>query len=105
MREGKFRFDCHPSVPCFTECCRSLNLLLTPYDIMRLKNRLSLPSGEFLESHGEIRFDEQRKLPMVYLKMLDNERQTCPFVKEQGCQVYEDPARPHAGFIPSPGHP
>ena len=87
---NRFRFHCHPSVPCFTECCRRLNLLLTPYDIVRLKNRLSLPAGEFLNSYGQTRYDEQRNLPMVYLKMQDNERQTCPFVSAEGCRVYED---------------
>lgn len=90
IADGKFRFDCHPSVPCFTECCRCLNLLLTPYDVVRLKNRLGMPSGEFLERHGEIRFDEQRRLPMVNLRMQNDDRKTCPFVAASGCQVYED---------------
>ena len=31
-----FTFACHPGVPCFTECCRELDLALTPYDVLRL---------------------------------------------------------------------
>ena len=42
VENGGFRFACHPGVVCFTECCRDLKLLLTPYDVIRLKNRLGL---------------------------------------------------------------
>jgi hypothetical protein len=91
---GGFRFACHPGVVCFTECCRDLNLQLTPYDVMRLKNRLGLCSGDFLDRHTDSRFDENRPLPMVYLQMDQNQRKTCPFVSPKGCLVYED--RPSA---------
>ncbi|MFZ2448445.1 MAG: YkgJ family cysteine cluster protein [Syntrophobacteraceae bacterium] len=89
-----FRFACHPGVPCFTECCRDLNLLLTPYDVLRLKNRLGLPAGEFLDRFADCRFEENRNLPKMYLQMSENERRTCPFVTPKGCSVYED--RPSA---------
>ena len=39
-----FKFKCHPNVKCFTKCCRGINIILTPYDIVRLKNRLGLSS-------------------------------------------------------------
>lgn len=94
LDNGGFRFDCHPGVPCFTECCRDLKLILTPYDILRLKNHLGLESGEFLDRYTDLEVDESSKLPMVYLSMLDNERKTCPFVSPEGCTVYTD--RPSA---------
>ena len=40
IQHGKFSFACHPDVPCFTKCCSDLDLALTPYDVLRLKNRL-----------------------------------------------------------------
>jgi len=94
LEDGRFRFACHPDVPCFTECCRDLRLLLTPYDILRLKNHLELTAREFLDGYTSSDFDEQRRLPMVFLQMGDDERKTCPFVTSEGCQVYED--RPSA---------
>lgn len=94
LTDGRFRFACHPGVPCFTECCRDLKLLLTPYDILRLKNRLGLSSEQFLDRHADCVFDENRNLPMLYLGMNDDERRTCPFVSAGGCTVYED--RPSA---------
>lgn len=92
-KEG-LRFSCHPGVPCFTECCRDLNLLLTPYDIVRLRNRLAMDAGEFLDRYAEVRFDEGKNLAMVYLQMQENDRRTCPFVSAAGCEIYTD--RPSA---------
>jgi len=94
VENGVFRFACHPGVVCFTECCRDLKLLLTPYDVIRLKNRLGLSSGDFLDRYTDCGFDEDRPLPMAYLQMSENERKTCPFVSAKGCIVYED--RPSA---------
>jgi uncharacterized protein len=94
LEDGKFKFACHPGVPCFTECCRDLKLVLTPYDIVKLTKALGLDARSFLDLHTETVFDEQRGLPMVYLKMQENERRTCPFVSPAGCTVYS--GRPSA---------
>jgi len=90
LKDGKFRFACHPSVSCFTECCRDLRLMLTPYDIVRLKSQLHMTAGNFLDEYCEIHFDETRGLPMVHLAMQDDDRRTCPFVSPKGCGVYTD---------------
>ncbi len=90
LKGEPFAFACHPGVPCFTECCRDLKLLLTPYDILRLKKRLADTMPDFLDEHTRTEPDEQRGFPMVFLEMNDNERRTCPFVSEKGCTVYED---------------
>lgn len=93
MRVGlksRFKFQCHPGVPCFTKCCRGINIILTPYDIIRLKNRLGLSSEEFLAIYTEPHIMEKTDLPVVTLKLLDDEAQSCPFVREEGCLVYED---------------
>ena len=94
LKDETFCFECHPNVPCFTECCRKLELLLTPYDILRLRQVLGMDAGKFLERYTDLRFDEQKKLPMIYLVMRDDERETCPFVAPEGCKVYD--GRPSA---------
>ena len=89
--QNKFTFKCHPDVPCFTECCRGINIILTPYDVIQLKNRLGLSSREFLAIYTEPHLLEKTDLPMVTLKLLDDERESCPFVRdEEGCLLYED---------------
>ncbi len=44
-----FKFSCHRDIPCFNKCCGNVNIFLTPYDVLRMKNRLKMESGEFLE--------------------------------------------------------
>jgi len=90
LTEKTFRFACHPSVACFTDCCRDLRLVLTPYDIIQLKNRLNIDAKAFLDTYTVGEFGEQMGLPLVLLKMQDNGQKTCPFVSPQGCTVYED---------------
>lgn len=89
-----FHFSCHKGVSCFTECCAKLRLILTPYDILRMKNRLKLTSDQFLERHTDTILDNNSRFPMVKLKMMKDQKQTCPFVTNEGCSIYED--RPEA---------
>ncbi len=89
-REERFSFRCHPDVPCFTECCRQLDLALTPYDVLRLKNRLKIHSGRFLEQYIIVEWDARVVFPQCYLTMIDDGRASCVFVSPGGCTVYED---------------
>ena len=85
-----FAFACHPGVPCFTECCRELDLALTPYDVLRLKRFLNLSSSKFLEQYVLIEWDEQQLFPTCYLTMVDDGRASCVFIRGTGCSVYVD---------------
>jgi len=87
--EHVFCFDCGPQVPCFTKCCQDITIVLTPYDVLRLKNALEMPSDQFLDTYAIIIPKEKRLIPLVVLKMNENDKQ-CPFVTEKGCTVYED---------------
>lgn len=86
----QFKFNCHAEVSCFTKCCRGIQIILTPYDIIRLKNRLKLRSDEFLALYTQPRMLEKTDLPVVSLKLLDDELASCPFVGKEGCSIYAD---------------
>ncbi|MFP3866738.1 MAG: YkgJ family cysteine cluster protein [Desulfobacteraceae bacterium] len=87
---SKFRFKCHPGISCYTQCCGRINIILTPYDIIRLKQRLGLSSGEFLSRYTREEIEERSGLPIVFLKMEDDQDHLCPFVAPQGCTIYAD---------------
>ncbi|MBF0100363.1 MAG: YkgJ family cysteine cluster protein [Desulfobacterales bacterium] len=89
-RKDRFSFMCHKGLSCFTSCCRGINILLTPYDILRLKKRLELSSQEFLSLYTEVNLLEKTDIPVVSLKMLDDEKNSCPFVRDDGCLIYLD---------------
>jgi Fe-S-cluster containining protein len=90
LGKSVFRFACHPGVQCYMSCCRKLDLILYPYDIIRLKNRLQISSEELLRNHTRLGPSTHPYFPAVMLLMSDNEEQTCPFLNERGCSVYED---------------
>lgn len=90
LTEGPFRFHCHKGIACFTQCCARLRLVLTPYDILRMKNRLGIPSWDFLERYTETFLDRHQRFPSVKLKMGPDPEGRCPFVTDEGCSLYED---------------
>ena len=87
--EHAFQFRCSPDVPCFTECCQDITIVLTPYDVVRLKNAVGIPSDQFLDRYTVIVPKKNLLIPMVVLKMNEQDKR-CPFVSETGCGVYND---------------
>ena len=63
-----FTFACHPNVGCFNACCGDLNLLLTPYDVLRLCRGLNLPSAAVLEKHCELGLYPDTGFPAIHLR-------------------------------------
>jgi uncharacterized protein len=87
--ETHFKFRCHPGVSCFNQCCAQTTIILSPYDVLRLKQRLKLTAREFLQRHTGQTIDDFSGLPLVVLQMTGAENH-CPFATEAGCGVYED---------------
>lgn len=86
----RFQFRCYPGIGCFNRCCHNLNLFLYPYDIVRLKGRLGLSAGDFLDRYTDLVLRDGNHFPDVLLRMAENEAQTCSFLAEDGCSVYSD---------------
>ena len=84
-----FLFACSPGVPCFTECCQDVSIVLTPYDVLRLKNGLGMSSDAFLDQYAVILPRKSRLLPLVLLKMSEEDKKCC-LVTPEGCRVYPD---------------
>lgn len=87
--ENDFRFECRPGLDCFTRCCRNITIVLTPYDILRMKNALNISSGDFLADYT-LSIIGDGGLPVVMLKMKDDDEKNCPFVTSRGCIIYQD---------------
>jgi len=86
--EDEFYFECNSHLDCFTRCCRNVNIFLMPYDIIQLKHSLNILSGTFLQKYTYTLMGKNG-LPVVGLKMNDDEQKSCPFVSNSECTVYE----------------
>jgi uncharacterized protein len=84
-----FTFRCGPDLDCFGQCCRDVSIVLTPYDVLRLKRAVGKDSSEFLEKYTLSPQAPGQKFPIVILKMKEEDKQ-CPFLSKQGCGVYSD---------------
>ncbi len=86
-----FQFDCHKGLKCFTDCCRGIDIMLTPYDILTMRKKLDMTSEEFLAAFTTPQILEKADLPVVTMKLLDDDRKSCPFVEDkEGCVIYSD---------------
>ncbi len=88
--ESKFRFRCHAGLACFNRCCRKPTIVLSPYDLLRLKQALGLTSGEILERYTIEGTEEASNLPLLFVDAYRSPGGGCPFLSPEGCMVYHN---------------
>jgi len=89
----KFRFRCHKGIACFNQCCRNIDIMLTPYDVLRLKRRFDLPAREWIDRDTRDFQMDGHGMPGLKLKTKEGSNE-CIYLTPEGCSVYED--RPSA---------
>ena len=91
--EDKFQFRCRKGIACFNKCCQNIDIMLTPYDVLRLKRRFDLSAREWLDRDTRDYQMDAHGMPGLKLgtKAGSNE---CIYLRPEGCSVYED--RPSA---------
>lgn len=88
--DDKFKFSCHEGLACFKKCCRDISIFLTPFDVLRMKNKLKVPSGEFLRRYTIPFTAGYSGFPLLLIKMSEEDDLKCPFITEKGCGVYNE---------------
>ena len=86
--DDEFKFACYPGIKCFNVCCHDVTLILSPYDALRVRRALGLSPSDFLERYTDMHLGDLTQIPVVRLRMRTD--LTCPFVSEEGCQIYND---------------
>jgi uncharacterized protein len=91
MSDGgkQIQFRCRKGISCWNACCSNIDISLTPYDIVRLKQRLNISSGELLQKYTVPYELEPGGIAGVKLRPVENGT-ACQFMKPEGCGVYED---------------
>ncbi len=88
-QNDKFKFNCHQGISCFNECCKNIDIVLTPYDVVRLKNNLGITTTEFIANFANFYEVDGHGLPGLNLKTKEDMK-ACEFLTDDGCAVYED---------------
>jgi uncharacterized protein len=92
--DSRFRFQCRADFPCFNQCCRTPTIILSPYDLLRLKQALGITSTQLLERYTRQEIEPNANLPLIFVDVGRTPEGGCPFLGPQGCTVY--PHRPAA---------
>ena len=71
---SRFKFRCHKGVRCFTACCSNINIVLPPYDLLRLRKRLGMTTEDFINTYCDIEILAKTLLPVIILKMGKDEK-------------------------------
>ncbi len=83
------QFQCSKGIACWNACCSNIDISLTPYDILRLKQRLGVTSVDFLQRYTLPYEMEQNGIAGVKLRPVENGT-ACRFMAPEGCSVYND---------------
>jgi Fe-S-cluster containining protein len=87
--DDKFQFHCHKGIACFNKCCENIDILLTPYDIVRLRKRFGLTAREFIDAYTVDFAMDAHGMPGLKLKTKEGST-ACIHLTPEGCGVYAD---------------
>jgi uncharacterized protein len=86
---ARLQFQCRKGIACWNACCSNIDISLTPYDILRLKQRFELSSSQFLAQYTVPYEMEKDGIAGVKLRPVEGGT-ACRFMTAEGCSVYED---------------
>jgi Fe-S-cluster containining protein len=92
--DSSFTFLCQADLACFNQCCRTPTIILSPYDLLRLRQGLGISSTAVRERYTRQEIEPNSNLPLVVIDAYRSPEGGCPFLGDHGCTVY--PHRPAA---------
>jgi len=87
--DDKFQFRCHKGIACFNKCCENIDIMLTPYDILRLKTRFGITAREFIDQYTVDFAMDGHGMPGLKLRTREDSA-ACINLTPEGCGVYSD---------------
>ena len=85
--DDKFQFRCWRGIACFNKCCENIDILLTPYDIVRLTNHFGISSREFIDLYTQDSALDGHGMPGLKLRTRPGST-ACINLTPEGCGVY-----------------
>ncbi len=87
--DDEIQFHCHKDIACFNACCKSIDIQITPYDILRLKRHLGMSSSEFVARYTTPFAMDFHNMPGLKMNTKPGTSE-CVFLTAEGCSVYQD---------------
>jgi len=87
--ENTFRFNCHKGIACFNKCCENADILLSPWDIVRIARHFGLRTREAIDRYTEDFEMDGQGMPGLKLKRKAGSS-SCIHLTPEGCGIYAD---------------
>lgn len=87
--DDKFQFRCRKGIACFNKCCENIDILLTPYDVLRLKRHFGITAREFIDEYTVDFAMDGHGMPGLKLRTREGST-ACINLTPDGCGVYAD---------------
>lgn len=87
--DDTFQFHCRKGIACFNKCCENIDILLTPYDVLRLKTRFGITAREFIDAYTVDFAMDGHGMPGLKLRTKEASN-ACINLTPEGCGVYAD---------------
>jgi Fe-S-cluster containining protein len=84
-----FRFRCHKGIACFNKCCENIDIMLTPWDVVRMARRFGITTREAIDRYTvDFQMDGQG-MPGLKLARKPGSA-ACVHLTPEGCGIYPD---------------
>jgi len=83
------RFRCRKGIACFNKCCANIDILLTPWDIVRMARHFGISSREAIDQYTVDFAMDGKGMPGLKLRQKDGST-ACMHLTADGCGIYAD---------------
>ncbi|NOY67136.1 MAG: YkgJ family cysteine cluster protein [Gammaproteobacteria bacterium] len=87
--DSKISFSCYKGIKCFNACCSSIDITLTPYDILRMARHFDIPTWKAQLQYTRPYEMDFHGMPGTKMRPVDGGA-ACQFMTDEGCSIYED---------------
>ncbi len=87
--DDQFRFNCHKGIACFNKCCENIDILLTPWDIVRIARHFGVTTREAIDRYTTDAQLDGQGMPGLKLRRREGSA-ACINLTPEGCGIYAD---------------
>jgi hypothetical protein len=84
-----FRFRCRKGIACFNQCCENIDILLTPWDLVRMARRFGITTREAIDRYTVDFPMDGQGMPGLKLARKPGSA-ACVHLTPEGCGIYPD---------------
>ncbi len=87
--DDTLRFRCHRGIACFNRCCENIDIMLTPWDVVRMARHFGISTREAIDRCTDDFAMDAKGMPGLRLRRRPDST-ACIHLTPDGCGIYAD---------------